>query len=240
MTVYAIARSLYHATDRVLIRHLPGHDRVQACLWRIARRLFPDRIKARSASEFAPLAERRAAAPSRLPAWAEPEVAELSRYEPLLAKLVGADAVVEPYFIPWDMNYVGRRYADARRQLTGHYACLVLSGAGGEAVDMPMLCSVPRPLAVIDVVGDARLAALVRAAGADYVALPAEHLDANDHCAVLARLVLQLAPDELLPTPNPVVVRCLERHGRALATVSKLRPLPAHPRTNAMPAGMAP
>lgn len=227
MSMYAIARSIYHATDRALLRHLPGQDRVQAFLWRVARGMFPARIKARSASEFAPPAARRAALPPRLPAWAESEIAELARYEPLLEKLVGVDALIEPYFIPWDMNYVGRRYIDARRQLAGRYACVALSGCGPHAVDMPMLHSLPKPLAIIDVAGDGKLEALARAAAADYVALPPEHLDANDHCAVLARLVLQLAPAELLPTPEPIVVRCLQRHGLALATVTRVRPLPA-------------
>lgn len=231
MSVYAIARFLYRWTDRLLLRHLPGKDRVRAGVWRLARGVFPTRIKARSASEFS--SPRRAASPARLPDWAEAEVAELARYEPLLTPLVGPGAVVERYHIPWDMNYAGRRYAETRRQLRGTYSCLVLSGAGANAVDMVMLDAVPRPLAIIDVVGDKNLAALARAAGVQYIACPAEHLDSNDHCALLARLVLQVAPTQVLSTPHPTVARCIERHGRAMAAVSQLLPLPLPMRAGA-------
>ena len=189
MSVYSIIRGVYRWIDHVVLRHLAAHERLSAGLFRLAQRLFPTRIRARSVGEFVG-PQRARAASRRLPAWAEAEVAALVPYEPAPAALVGSEASLEPYSIPWDMNYVGLRYANARHQLTGKYACLVLSGAGASAVDAVMLASAPRPLAVIDVVGDAQLAALVRAAGADYVALPAEHLDSNDHCAVLARLVL--------------------------------------------------
>lgn len=226
MSVFSVVRAIHRQADQVLLRHLPEQARTQAGLWRAARWLFPSRVKARSPGEFVASA-RRGEKPARLPAWMEPEIAALVEFEPSLAALVGPGAAVEAYLIPWDMNYVGMRYAAVRHQLGDHYACIALSGAGAHAVDMVMLESAPRPLAVIDVVGDERLAALARAAGVDYAALPAGDLDSNDHCALVARLVLQIAPVEVLLTPDPVVVRCVERHGRAMASVSQVLPLVA-------------
>lgn len=222
MRLYSAVRFIYRWADWAVLRHLPGQARLQASLWRLARRLFPTRIQARSPGEFAGPSSGAAGAPRRLPAWTEAEIATLAQYEPLLDRLTGPGASVEAYGIPFDMNYVGQRYATARRQLTDTYACLVLSGAGSCAVDMPMLAAAPKPLAIIDLAGDAGQARLAQAVGADYVALPAEYLDRNDHVAVLARLILQVAPAELLVAPDPIVEYCLERHGRALATVTRL------------------
>lgn len=220
--MYSLIRATYRRLDRRILAHLPGQTTLRAGMFRLARAVFPGRIKARSTTEFISAAPGRKAASAPLPVWAQSEVAALVAIEPALAALVADDAALVPYFVPWDLDYVGKRYAQARRQLTGAYACMVLSGAGASAVDMVMLASMPRPLAVIDVVGDAGVAALAAAAGADYVALPAEHLDSNDHCAVLAKLVLQVAPGELRTAPHPLIQRCIERHGRAMASVSKL------------------
>ena len=59
---------------------------------------------------------------------------------------------------------------------------------------------------------------------ADYLTLPTEQLDSNDHCAVLARLVLQLAPGQVRYVRHPLLERCIQRHGLAMASVSKLEP----------------
>lgn len=231
MSMYALARATYRWVDRVIVAHLPGQVRLRQGMFHLARRLFPDRIQARSAGEFIGASAARQTQPVQLPEWAREEVAQLVQIEPALAPLVAEHATLEAYFIPWDMDYVGKRYAAARRQLHGPYVCMVLSGAQSTAVDMVMLAAMPRPLAVIDVVGDDSLAALSKAAGVDYVALPAEHLDSNDHCAVLARLVLQLAPRQVRVTPHPVVRRCIARHGLALASTSALLEVSGAPAT---------
>lgn len=220
--MYTLARAVYRWLDRAIVNRLPGQTRVRHGMFHVARRLFPKHIQARSAGEFIGASPARRAQPVRLPEWAREEVAQLVQIEPALAPLVAADAALEAYFIPWDLDYVGKRYAAARRQLHGPYACIVLSGAQASAVDMVMLAAMPQPLAVIDVVGDDDVAALSRAVGADYVALPAEHLDSNDHCSVLARLVLQVAPKQVRFTPHPLVQRCIARHGLAMASASAL------------------
>ena len=224
MSMYSLVRAVYRWADRVIVSRLPGQIMLRKGMFRLARAAFPSRIQARSAGEFIGTAPGRRAISAQLPAWARAEVAALAEFEPALSALVGERAALEPYFIPWDLDYVGKRYAEVRRQLAGPYACMVLSGAGAYSVDMVMLAAMPRPLAIVDVAGDAGLAALAAAAGADYVALPAQHLDSNDHCAVLARLVLQVAPGEVRLTPHPLVQRCVQRHGRAMASVSILLP----------------
>jgi hypothetical protein len=171
---------------------------------------------------------------ARLPAWAESEVAGLVELEPLLASLVAEDAQVEPYAIPWDMNYVGLRYADARRALSGRFATLVLVGAHapGEKYD---LRSLPRPMAIIDVGDEGAWAEPAKVIGADYAALRAEYLDTTDHCAVLARLVLQVAPGEVRYLPHPIIDRCLDQHGAAMASVTTLVPMEADETTGSGP-----
>lgn len=229
MSMYSLVRSLYRWGDRTLLRRLPPalDARLRALMFRLARRLFPGRIIARSVSEFAGMAPASRDGAQGLPVWVQAEVASLVPLEPLLGALVGEGASPEPYFIPWDMNYVGLRYAAARRQLSGEYACFVLLGAHAAATSEALLAAAPRPLAVIDVDGDARIAQLARDAGADYVALPAEHLDSHDRCAVLARLVLQLAPHQLFHQKHSIIDLCIQRHGLALASVSTLLPWPA-------------
>lgn len=235
MSVYLIVRSVYRWCDRVLLRHLSdGTDmRLRAPMFRLARRLFPERIAARSVGEFAGASSGRKLNAPGLPAWAQTEVATLAQLEPSLEALLAKDAALEPYFIPWDLNYVGLRYANARRQFTGDYACLGLAGSGASAADIEALADSARPLAIIDVDGDVELARLVRAMKLDYLALPAEHLDANDHCAVLARLVLQIAPLQVRYMQHPILERCIQRHGVAMASVTKVIPwgelaLPVH------------
>lgn len=224
MSIYTILRSVYRWGDRALLQRLPPalDTRLRTLMFRLARRLFPGRIAARSVGEFAGMAPARRDDAQGLPAWAQAEVAALVSLEPLLGALVAQDASPERYFIPWDMNYVGRRYASARRQLSGEYACFVLLGADATTASEALLAAVPRPLAIIDVDGSVLAAELARAVGADYVALPAEHLDNHDQCAVLARLVLQLAPRQLFHQQHPVIDLCIQRHGLALASVSSL------------------
>lgn len=224
MSAYSSLRFIYRWVNRVLLKSLPAawaHG-LRVLMFRVARRLFPDRIKARSAMEFAGTVSDRQAAAACLPAWAQAEVRLLAQLDPALNALVADGACVEPYFIPWDLNYVGLRYADARRRLSGNYACVALLGSPVAAMDMTVLAAAARPLAVIDVDGDAGVAQIASAAGADYLALPAAQLDTNDHCAVLARLVLQLAPGEVRYLPHPLVEQCMQRHGLAMASVSRL------------------
>lgn len=223
MSIYTLARGAYRWADRALLRHVPeAWDlRLRAALLRVARRLFPAHITARSATEFANSAPSRRAQEAHLPEWARAEVEALAQIEPALGALVRDDIPVERYVIPWDLTYVGHRYALARRQLHGEYACFLFAGGRETGITADALAALPRPLAVIDVDGATALADVVRTAGADYVALPVDALDVNDYCAVLARLVLQLAPRELRCAAHPLVARCLERHGLALASVSQ-------------------
>lgn len=232
MSAYSTVRALYRWADRTLLRRLPdgAQQKVQGALFKLARKAYPRRITARSTSEFSGEAARQqAAAPTELPAWAAADVRAQLGLEPGLAPLVDPQKTVEPYFIPWDMDYVGRRYAQARRELAGPYASMVLLGAGSAYVDPAQLAHLPRPLAIVDVDGDAGLARRAGALEIPYVALPAEHLDSNDHCAVLARLVLQLAPGQMHYAPHPLLLRCVERHGNAMASVTRLTALTLRP-----------
>lgn len=216
-------RAAYRLCDRMLLKRLPRtwDHRLRALMFAMARRLFPERIKARSVSEFSRTASLRKTGSARLPAWAESEVAALVELEPALSGLVAEDASLEPYVIPWDLNYVGRRYADARRGLAGNYTCMMLVGASG-AIDLNALRTLAQPLAIVDVDGIAGLQQMAKAAGADYVVLHAEHLDMNDHSALLARLVLQLAPGQVGIARHPLLDYLVERHGLAMASVSKI------------------
>ena len=224
--MYALLRSVYRSGDRILFQHLPYRwkTRAYALMFGTARRLFPERITARSAGQFADSAAHREAAAGRLPDWARGEVEALVAVEPLLSVLVTDGAPLEHYVIPWDMHYVGHRYALARRQLRGAYACMVLMGGELTRVDAARLDGCGRPLAIIDVDGASEPARLAQEVGADYVPLPAEELNMNDHCAVLARLVLQLAPRQVRHMPHPVVDECIKRHGLALASVAEVLP----------------
>lgn len=224
--MYSLIRSVYRWGDRVLLQHLPDawKTRAHAAMFRAARRLFPERITARSPGEFAGSAANRQAVCGRLPDWARSEVEALAAFEPLLVALVSDGTPVERYVIPWDMNYVGHRYALARRQLRGAYACMVLTGSGSMTMDAAQRVAGGQPLAIIDVDGASATAQLAQEVGADYVPLPAEQLDMNDHCAVLARLVLQFAPRELRHAPHPVIDECIRRHGLALASVTEVLP----------------
>lgn len=224
--MYSLIRSVYRGSDRVVFQHLPEawKTRAQAVMFRVARRLFPGRITARSVGEFAGSAANRQAASGRLPEWARSEVAALVALEPLLAALVTEGTPVERYVIPWDMNCVGHRYALARRQLHGAYACMLVTGGDGMQLDATQVAGWGRPLAIIDVEPCPRIALLAHEVGADYVALPAEDLDMQDHCAVLARLVLQFAPRQLRHAPHPVIDECIGRHGLALASVADVLP----------------
>ncbi len=226
MNIYALVRAVYRWADRVMLKHIPAawDARLRTRMFHLARWLFPSRITARSVGEFANTALSRKAVAGGLPDWAREEVKALVALEPLLNALVVDGAVVEPYVIPWDMNYVGHRYAAARRQLHDEYACFVLMGADAAAVNATGLAALGRPLAIIDVDGDAAIVQLAQAAGADYLALPAEQLDLKDHCAVLARLVLQLAPRQVRCVRHPVIDQCFQWHGLALASVTVVSP----------------
>jgi hypothetical protein len=223
---YFFVRAVYRRVDRWLLRRLPARfeERIRQIIFPLARKLFPDRVKARSAREFVGSARADKPAIARLPAWAESEVMGLVELEPMLASLVAEDAQVEPYAIPWDMNYVGLRYADARRALDGRFATLVLAGAHAQ-VEQYDLRSLPRPMAIIDVSDEGAWAAPAKLIGANYAALRAEYLDATDHCAVLARLVLQVAPREVRQLPDPIIDRCVDQHGAAMASVTTLVPM---------------
>lgn len=224
MSAYGFVRRLYRWSDRAVLARLPAGAQAQLrnVLFRLARRAFPARIQARSPVEFATGAPSRKEAPVHLPEWAQAEVRELVALEPALAPLVGDDARLESYVVPWDLTYVGRRYAEARRALRGGYRSLVfVRGMDGDLA--AALRGVPGPMAIIDVADCAGEGALP--ATVDCVRLPAQQLDANDHCAMLARLVLQLAPNELYYAPDALLERCIERHGRAMASVACLHAL---------------
>ena len=231
MSIYSLVRSVYRWGDRVVLKHVPAawDARLRALMFRVARRLFPDRITARSVGEFAGTAPSRQDTAGHLPGWALAEVKELVALEPLLRPLVADDASVEAYFIPWDMNYVGLRYAAARRQLHDKYGCILLMGAAATVVDVAELAALARPLAIIDVDGAAAIAELAQVADADYLALPAEHLDLKDHCAVVARLVLQIAPQHVHHVPHPVIDQCIRWHGLAMASVTEISAWVASP-----------
>lgn len=224
--MYSLIRGAYRWSNQAVFRHLPDawRARAHAVMFKLGRRLFPDRIAARSAGEFAGSTANRQAARGRLPEWARREVEALVAFEPLLSPLLVDGAPVEHYVIPWDMNYVGQRYALARRQLGSAYACMLF--AGGEVVpaDAARWAGLGRPLAVIDVDAAPATEQLARQAGADYLALPAGDLDLRDHCAVLARLALQCAPRQLRHYRHPLIDACIERHGRALASVAEVSP----------------
>lgn len=221
MSVYRIARTLYRATDRVLLARLPARLewRVRALIVGVARRCFPARIQARSAGELAASSLNRHGA--ALPEWAVGEIGELAALEPALRALLDGSTQIEAYVIPWDATYVGRRYAAARRQLDAGFGAFVLydgPSAGGAG-----LGGLPTPLAIVDTSPDADAGPLAARLGARHVWLPAEHLDRNDHCSVVARLVLQCAPREVVYADGGLAQACVERHGLALRSVTTLR-----------------
>ena len=224
--VYRLIRSAYRWSDRAVVQRLPApwRERLQALLFGLARRAFPARISARSPREFAAGSAGGQPVRGPLPAWARAEVRALAAIEPQLAVLGADDAALEHYVIPWDMRYVGQRYAAARRQLRAGYACMLLMGGDVDALGVEPLAACARPLAIIDVDDAPATAQRARAIGADYVALPAGDLDLNDHCAVLARLALQCAPRQLLHVAHPVLDACIRRHGVALASVAAVAP----------------
>jgi hypothetical protein len=226
--VYRLIRSAYRWSDRAVVQRLPAswRERVQALLFGLARHVFPARISARSPREFA--AGSAGGQPTRgpLPEWARAEVRALAALEPQLAALGGDAAALEHYVIPWDMRYVGQRYAVARRQLRAGYACMLFMGGDVDTLSVESLAACARPLAIVDVDDAPATAQRARAIGADYVALPPGDLDLSDHCAVLARLALQCAPRQLLHVAHPVLDACVQRHGLALASVAAVAPWP--------------
>lgn len=227
--VYRLIRSAYRWSDRAVVQRLPAawRERLQGLLFGLARRAFPARISARSPREFVAGSAGGQPACGPLPAWARAEVRALAELEPQLAALGEDDAALEHYVIPWDMRYVGQRYAAARHQLRAGYACMLFMGGDVDSLGVESLAACARPLAIIDVDDVPATAQRAREIGADYVALPAGELDMNDHCAVLARLALQCAPRQLLHVAHPVLDACIQRHGLALASVAEVAPWPA-------------
>jgi hypothetical protein len=225
MSAYRIARAIYRGVDRLVLARLPvrWEWRARGLIVTIARRCYPNRIQARSAGELASSSATRHQG-AALPAWAVDEVRELARIEPALQSLYDGSTAIEAYVIPWDSTYVGKRYAAARRQLDRGYGSFLLCDAGAELVDA-QLDGLPRPRAILDSSPDAAAGPLAARLGARHVWLPAEHLDRNDHCAVLARLILQCAPQQVAYTTGGVSETCAQRHGLALRSVSTLHRL---------------
>lgn len=233
MSTYRIARALYRAADRAVLGRLPARLewRMRGMIVRVARLFFPGRIEARSAGELAASSLNRHGA--ELPAWAVDEVRELAALEPALQALLDEETAIEAYVIPWDATYVGKRYAAARRQLDTGYGAFVLHD-GGPLPDAAELAPLASPLALVDVTADAAAGPLAARLGVRHVWLPAEHLDRNDHCAVLARLVLQCSPREVAYADGGLAQACVDRHGLAMRSVSSLRRLgEGHPDTPA-------
>jgi hypothetical protein len=227
MNSYDVARALYRSVDRFFLARLPMRLewRIRSALLALARRLFPGRIQARSAGELAAGSIARKQGRS-LPAWAIAEVRELATLEPALQSLLDDTVEVEAYVIPWDATYVGRRFAEARRQLgTGAaWGSFVLMGSN-PAPDPERLAALAKPLAIIDTSDEAAAGPLAAGLQARYIWLRAEHLDQNDHCAIIAKLVLQCAPREVAYAPGGVTGACIERHGLAIRSVSVTREL---------------
>lgn len=221
MSTYRIARAFYRATDRFLLARLPARLewRVRALIVGVARRCFPARIQARSAGELAASSLNRHGA--TLPEWVVDEVRRLAALEPALQTLLDGSTQIEAYVIPWDATYVGSRYAAARRQLGAGFETFVLYD--GPSADVAGLAGLPAPLAIVDTSPDAAAGPLAACLSARHVWLPAEHLDRNDHCSVLARLVLQCAPREVVYADGGLAQACVERHGLAMRSVSTLR-----------------
>jgi hypothetical protein len=104
----------------------------------------------------------------------------------------------------------------------------VLCDAGAEPTPA-QLDGLPVPRAILDTSPDAAAGPLAARLGARHVWLPAEHLDHNDHCAVLARLILQCAPQQVAYAAGGVSEACVQRHGLALRSVSTLHRLDEAP-----------
>lgn len=227
MIGYRLARTLYRGIDRYLVRALPSGmgQRVRTVVLRMARLVFGAHIRARTVGEFTAGLNASNAPPAHLPDWAVCEIGMLVQFEPALAALAAPEAQVEAYTIPWDKTYLGDRYASARRQLGHGYAAMVLAGSGTQDDVAACLTWSARPLAVIDVDAEPTLRELAQGAGADYLALPAGDLDVNDHAALLVRLILQLHPTEVRYAQHPFLDVCRERHGLAMASVTRLAPL---------------
>lgn len=225
MSFYRVARAIYRASDRFILGRLPARWewRLRAVIVGVARRCFPSRIQARSAGELAAGSASRGPG-ATLPAWAVDEVRQLSVWEPALRSLYDGSASVEAYVIPWDATYVGKRYAAARRQLDVGFGAFVLADAG-RLPEAQTLTALPGPLAIIDSSPDAVGGPLAAALGARHVWLPAGHLDLKDHCAVIARLVLQCAPRELAYLHGELADACVARHGLAMRSATTLRAL---------------
>jgi hypothetical protein len=229
MSVYRIARAIYRGADRFVLARLPvrWEWRARGLIVAVARRCFPARIQARSAGELASSSVTRHHG-AALPAWALAEVRELARIEPALQSLYDGSTAIEAYVIPWDSTYVGKRYAAARRQLDRGYGSFVLCDAGAEPTPA-QLDGLPVPRAILDTSPDVAAGPLAARLGARHVWLPAEHLDPNDHCAVLARLILQCAPQQVAYAAGGVSEACVQRHGLALRSVSTLHRLDEAP-----------
>ncbi|MDI3262600.1 MAG: hypothetical protein QJR11_07310 [Fulvimonas sp.] len=241
MKGYGLARLFYRRGARALLWRLPPawRARLGEPWLRLARRCFPQ-IEARSIEEL--LLEPPGQA--GLPAWTRPELSALAELEPALAPLADGRLQPPPCRIPWGLTYVGRYYARARRRLRGRYRCIVLGGG-----DCPptLPAGLPRPTLLVDVAADRRWRRLARAHGVDYLPLPPDWLREEEHAAVLARVLLQCAPEVTLCLPHPLIARCVERHGRALAAVTRLALVPdedssvngphpaAHPSTHRHP-----
>ncbi|NII12386.1 hypothetical protein [Oleiagrimonas sp. C23AA] len=221
---YQLTRAVYRLASRQLLQRLPERWewRIRRSMLAAAHRFFPGKIQARSVGEFVAGAPGQRGS-TRLPQWAEDEVRAQLEFEPALASLVGDQAELEPYFIPWDSTYVGTRYAAARRQLRGGYQALVLVDGLSDSLCQRIHARSEAPFAVVDVSAD--MSTTCHEDTFPLIRLPAEHLDMADHCAVFARLVLQVQPATVWHDDSAFATTCLKRHGLAMAAVSELKPL---------------
>lgn len=117
--MYRFLLSCYRVLDRAVAALLPDSTthRFRAFSLRLARRLYPERIVAKSVGELVAMSYVNSWSPPTLPVWVREELAELSEIDPDVHPDGAWVTSAEFYSAPWTYDMPGKAYFALRAKL---------------------------------------------------------------------------------------------------------------------------
>ncbi|AIF49381.1 hypothetical protein [Dyella japonica] len=219
--MYKAFRAIYRGFDRTILRRLPSRMEwwFSAIIFNGAKLILGSRLKARTVGEFVAGAHS-VRLGGRLPAWAQAELQSLAGLEGDLLPLGRGGQAVGEYIIPWDSVLAGKAYFRLLKQASGTFDAILLIGSSfSEAALKCFAANDKRRLLILDLDG---VVAPVGEAHCSVAVLPRRNLAEDECVAVVTRLLIQMAPAEILFTGHPVADTCFRKHGKALQQASLL------------------
>lgn len=228
--MYRTFRRIYRTFDRVIVGNLPLRSEwwLSGLMFRLARSVTGPRLKARTVGEFVAGAHT-ARLRGHLPSWVRPELFELAVFEKELRPLAGGTMEIGEYVIPWDATLAGDVYFQLRRAARGKYDVVVLAAAPLTKVGVDrILTACQGRVLVLELDGGASGKLTYESVGpVQRVVLPRLNLGDDERAAIVARLLLQTQPIEILTNGGSLADACIGRHSKALRQVSTLVTLSA-------------